>query len=33
MISYDYITKENIVEHYLNWPQILEHPSVHNINN
>ena len=26
MINFDYFTKENIKEHYPNWPQILDHP-------
>ena len=25
MINYDYITKENIIEHKKNWPQIADH--------
>ena len=26
MINFDDITKENIKEHYPNWPQIPDHP-------
>ena len=26
MINFDNVTKENIIEHGPNWPQILEHP-------
>ena len=26
MINFDDVTKENMKEHYLYWPQILDHP-------
>ena len=26
MINFNYIAKENIKEHNLNWPKILDHP-------
>ena len=27
MINFDYITKENLKEHYPIWPQITDHPN------